>query len=220
MRIRLGVKAILSAVSMIGLLAISPSVSAQDKPAEAVVGDPYTLDTCPVSGEKLGSMGDPVVKVHEGREVRLCCKGCVSKLDKEPEALFRKIDEKIVEQQKASYPLDTCIVTGDKLDDTATTFVLGNRLFLLCCASCEKAIRKDPAAFIEKLNDAVKEKQGSGYALKTCPVSGKAVEGKGVEHVVANRLIRFCCEGCIKQFDKDPAKYLSMVDAPADAKAN
>ncbi len=40
-------------------------------PEQAWTG-PYTLDTCPVSGEKLGSMGDPSVKMYDGREVRFC----------------------------------------------------------------------------------------------------------------------------------------------------
>ena len=34
------------------------------------IGDPYPLTTCPVSGEKLGEMGPPVVYLHEGREIR------------------------------------------------------------------------------------------------------------------------------------------------------
>ena len=31
---------------------------------------PYPLDVCIVSGEKLGSMGEPVAIVHEGQEIR------------------------------------------------------------------------------------------------------------------------------------------------------
>ncbi len=32
---------------------------------------------CPVSGEKLGSMGEPYRFEHEGRSVELCCKACL-----------------------------------------------------------------------------------------------------------------------------------------------
>ncbi|MFN0066740.1 MAG: hypothetical protein ACKVYV_03795, partial [Limisphaerales bacterium] len=38
---------------------------------------PYPLDVCIVSDEKLGSMGDPVVKVVDGQEVKFCCKNCI-----------------------------------------------------------------------------------------------------------------------------------------------
>lgn len=45
---------------------------------------PYTKDTCIVSGNKLGSMGTPVTRVHEGQEVKFCCKPCVKKFEKNP----------------------------------------------------------------------------------------------------------------------------------------
>ncbi len=68
----------------------------QAKPQEAK--KPYPLDVCVVSGEKLGSMGDPVVLKHEGREVRLCCPGCIDKFKKEPAKYLKKLDE--AEQKK------------------------------------------------------------------------------------------------------------------------
>lgn len=51
----------------------------------------YPLDTCVVSGEKLGKMGDPVVIQHEGQEVRFCCAGCVGQFYKDPEKYLAKI---------------------------------------------------------------------------------------------------------------------------------
>lgn len=39
----------------------------------------YPLTTCVVSGEKLGSMGEPVVMEHNGTKVKLCCDECVDK---------------------------------------------------------------------------------------------------------------------------------------------
>lgn len=46
--------------------------------------DAYPLATCVVSGEKLGSMGDPVDVVVGTTLVRLCCKSCVKELAKAP----------------------------------------------------------------------------------------------------------------------------------------
>jgi hypothetical protein len=45
---------------------------------------PYPLDYCLVSKEKLGEMGDPFVMVHEGQEIKFCCKGCVKKFNADP----------------------------------------------------------------------------------------------------------------------------------------
>ena len=40
-------------------------------------GKPYTLDTCIVSDNELGSMGDPISYNHDGQEVKFCCKPCI-----------------------------------------------------------------------------------------------------------------------------------------------
>lgn len=51
----------------------------------------YPLDTCVVSGEKLGSMGDSIVYQHEGTEVRFCCKSCIKKFKKDPAKYLVKL---------------------------------------------------------------------------------------------------------------------------------
>jgi hypothetical protein len=51
----------------------------------------YTLDTCVVSGEKLGSMGDPVVKVYDGQQVKFCCNSCVKDFEKDKAKFLTKI---------------------------------------------------------------------------------------------------------------------------------
>ena len=51
----------------------------------------YTLDTCVVSGEKLGSMGDPVVKVYDGQQVKFCCNSCVKDFEKDKAKFIAKI---------------------------------------------------------------------------------------------------------------------------------
>lgn len=55
---------------------------------------PYKLDTCIVSGEKLGEMGEPFVFTHEGQEIKLCCKSCKKKFDKDPAKHLQKLEEK------------------------------------------------------------------------------------------------------------------------------
>ncbi len=60
------------------------------------------------------------------------------------------------------------------------------------------------------------------YPLTTCVVSGDALEGGDMGGPVdyihkeagkPDRLVRFCCSGCIKKFKKDPSKYLAKLDA-------
>jgi len=58
------------------------------------------------------------------------------------------------------------------------------------------------------------------YTLKTCVVSGDKLGEMGDPFVYAykGREIKFCCKGCLKDFNKNPAKYIKMIDE-AEAKA-
>jgi YHS domain-containing protein len=53
----------------------------------------YPLDTCVVSGEKLGEMGKPYIYNYEGREIQFCCKGCVKDFKKDPAKYVKKLDD-------------------------------------------------------------------------------------------------------------------------------
>ena len=52
---------------------------------------PYALDTCIVSGEKLGSMGEPVVIQHENQEIKFCCDSCIPKFKNDPAKYLEKL---------------------------------------------------------------------------------------------------------------------------------
>ena len=59
------------------------------------------------------------------------------------------------------------------------------------------------------------------YPLDTCVVTGAKLGGemgKAVKYDYKGREIRFCCQGCIKTFEQDPAKYLKKLDDAAKAK--
>lgn len=63
--------------------------------AEKAKAKPYPLDTCIVSGEKLGADADmkPYSFVYKGQEIKLCCKGCLKDFDKEPATYLKKLAE-------------------------------------------------------------------------------------------------------------------------------
>lgn len=54
----------------------------------------YKFDTCIVSDEKLGEMGKPYVFTHEGQEIKMCCKNCKGKFDKDPALYLKKLEVK------------------------------------------------------------------------------------------------------------------------------
>jgi YHS domain-containing protein len=49
---------------------------------------------CPVTDEKLGSMGEPYKVVVKGRTVFLCCEGCKDEIEANPDKYLKKLDEK------------------------------------------------------------------------------------------------------------------------------
>jgi hypothetical protein len=64
------------------------------------------------------------------------------------------------------------------------------------------------------------------YPLKTCVVSDEALGSMGdyisyihKEAGKPDREIRFCCDGCIDDFKKEPAKFLKKLDDAAKAQA-
>lgn len=196
---------------------------------EAAKVVPYVLNTCVVSGGELGSMGEPVVLVHEGREVKFCCEGCVPKFKEDPAKHLAKTDEQLAASQRTLYPLETCVVTGEKLGSMGEPKELmhANRLVRFCCEGCEPQFKKDPTAALAKLDQAVIDQQVGSYPLKKCVVSGDELGAMGEPEdvVIAGKLVRLCCTGCKDELSKNPGKYLAMVNAawkgtvtmPADA---
>lgn len=81
-------------ISSLGLLLSScgkQETTTVEAPA-ALAASASTAEMCPVSGEELGSMGDPFIYVHEGREIKMCCEHCVPKFEKDPAKYLSKLE--------------------------------------------------------------------------------------------------------------------------------
>ena len=196
------------------------AAAVEEKPA-GPASAPYLLDVCAVSGEKLGSMGDPITETIEGREVKFCCKGCVGKYKEDSSKFTAKIDRAMMAQQERYWPMDTCIISGEPLGDDPKAFIVGNRLMKTCCGMCAKKVQKNPAEYIAKVEAAQARKQGASYPTTKCAVSGEELGSMGdpIDTVVAGRLVRLCCKGCTRALRKDPAKVVAAVDRAWAAKA-
>lgn len=193
-----------------------------EKETTKAVGECYPLATCPITGKKLGTMGDPIVKTYDGREVRFCCNGCPSKFEKDLAKSFAALDPKIVADQAPLYPLNTSVVSGKKLSEKPIDWVYNNRLIRLADESEKAVFQKDPAKFAAALNKAVIEAQGKDYPLTQCPVSNDNLGemGKTNDIMIAGRLIRLCCDSCEDDVKKNPAKFIVMIDEARKSKAS
>jgi hypothetical protein len=185
--------------------------------APARASDPYARSLDALTSEPLGEK--PVVVQHEGRELRFTTQANADAFKADATANLKKLDAAMAAEQGPTYPLETCVVTGAKLGSMGkpVDVIVNNRLFRICCAPCGGKIKKDPTAAFAKLNAAVIAAQKPAYPTKQCVVMAHdGLDENSTDHVVANRLVRLCCDGCIETFDKEPAKYLAKVDAAKD----
>lgn len=114
------------------------------------------------------------------------------------------------------YPLETCIVSGEKFSgtDQPVTKVYDEREIRFCCKGCSREFERDQAKYIAKIDEQIIASQLAHYPLKTCVVmeEDSLEEGSPVNVVYGNRLVRFCCNDCVKKFKADPAKYLAKLN--------
>lgn len=149
-----------------GLLAVSAllasgfKATAADEKAEAA---PYPLTKCIVSGQALGKMGKPVTEEYKGHEIQFCCKDCLAAFNKSPDGFIAKMDaaakEAAAKEAAAKNPskMTTCVVSGEKLGGDMGkpfTFVYADKEVKLCCKSCLKEFKKEPAKYMKKMAEA------------------------------------------------------------------
>lgn len=62
-------------------------------------------------------------------------------------------------ESKKPYPLDVCVVTGEKLGEMGKPVVIQHegREVRFCCAACPDKFRQDPAKYLKKLDEAEKK---------------------------------------------------------------
>jgi YHS domain-containing protein len=76
---------------VLGMAALASTAMAAD--TTNAPPKPDLLTTCPVSGDKLGEMGKPLIFVYQGQQIKLCCGGCKKDFDKNPAKYIKKIRE-------------------------------------------------------------------------------------------------------------------------------
>lgn len=171
----------------------------------------YPMTTCLISDEALGD--DAVDVVHEGRLARFCCKGCVKDFRADPAASFAKLDRAVIAAQKAHYPMQTCMIGGKPLGDGSLDYVHGTMLVRFCCKMCVGDFESEPGKYIRPLKQAYIDAQKDAYPLATCVVSDEPLGDDAKEVLYGTHLVRFCCNGCVKDFKAAPGPFLAKVDA-------
>ncbi len=133
--------------------------------------------------------------------------------------------------------IESCAVTGEKLENKNIKGEFFGREVHFCCADCLAQAQANPAAYVKKTAaaqlaavKAVMAKAGGGHGdhgdhhakpatkgeakfmgkgdgIETCPVTGEAIS-KDVSVDVDGRTVYACCPGCLDKIKKNPELYL------------
>jgi len=109
----------------------------------------YPLGSCVVSGTALdGKAVTPINHLIANRLVRLCSADCQEKVAADPTSFLRQLDAAVVKAQVASYPADTCPISGEKLGSMGDPYdyVHAGRLVRFCCGGCIDSFNENPQA--------------------------------------------------------------------------
>jgi hypothetical protein len=195
-----------------------PAPSAAALPPAAVTkvqGDLYYFDHCARCDRLLGTRGDPVVVVSDGRHLRFCEQACAANFEAEAPASMAKLDNAMIADQAPLYPVDHSIVSGRPLGSSPVQFIWGNRLIRVVDAPERSQFLADPARYTAALDKATIEARWQGYPVIKCPVQGTRLEDEfnpRLAVVVAQRIIRVCCLDCAARVREQPSHYLPLID--------
>lgn len=215
-----------AAIALVSLIAAFAMLSPVPIYAQVAkdLSEVYPLDRCPVSGNDLSVMKEPIEKFYGDRQVRFCTRKCPEKFEEDLLESLQKLDGTIITQQKPRYPLDTCVVSGKTLDGPgveAVDFVYKNRLVRFCCEACIDQFKQDPAPFLDKLDTALIKSQEEHYPLDRCVVSGDTLPVPGHEQIgaiIGYRLLRVCGEHCFSRVLRNPSRYFAILENVREGK--
>jgi hypothetical protein len=110
------------------------------------------------------------------------------------------------------YPLETCILSGEILEDDPEIFDLEGQEIRVCCDDCKTKFTEESYIRVDELNALIKEKQLPFYPLKKCLVTGKNLGTDAVNFVFRNRLFRLSSDEAKAKIKSAPGKYFGDLD--------
>lgn len=116
--------------------------------------------TCPVMDEPLGSMGPPLKITISGRDVFVCCKGCIKFLEKEPNKYIPLLPDPLPEKATATDAAavkaqKVCPVMDEPLNSMGGPWkvVVNGQTVFVCCKGCIKKVQQQPDHYLGELQD-------------------------------------------------------------------
>ena len=180
-----------------------------------VRGDLYYFDDCPVCRRLLGTQGDPVTHVADGRQIRFCKSNCASAFTAAFSANLEALDQRMSKDQAMWYPITTSVVSGLPLSQSPLDFVWGNRLIRVNGAEEKATFLRQPEKYFNVLTHEAILARWQKYPVTKCPVQGRALGDSFDEElavVIGYRIVRVCCDDCARLVREHPNHYLPIID--------
>lgn len=197
------VKIVLASVAGIALLSLAGARATEPTQDKAA-----TQEVCPMSGRPI----DPNFHVdHEGQRVYFCSPGCVAAFEKDPAKYMQKLEAQGIQLEHATRPQTHCPIMGGEIDRSAFTDYQGKRIYF-CCQMCDVKFLKDPEEHIRKMESAGIELEAVPVPQTMCPVMDMEIDRQYFVDYEGQR-IYFCCEPCIRKFNRDPETYVGKLQA-------
>jgi YHS domain-containing protein len=95
-----------------------------------------TNKMCPVSG---GPVSEKYRTEYKGQYVYVCCEGCLTDFNKNPEAFVAKMSK---EERDAIAINEVCPVSGEPIDKTKSVEFEGRKVYF-CCDHCVDKYKTD-----------------------------------------------------------------------------
>jgi hypothetical protein len=178
--------------------------------------DRFYFDRCPECNRLLGTRGDVLEKWYDGRHIRFCHADCLSHFEADLNDGFRRLDARQTIDQLPFYPLTTCLVSGVALPEKPVDFIFRNRLIRVRGEPERELFLKDPARYWPALDEATMSHQAPRYWITKCPEQGAQLDLPNdlqFTVVVAQRIVRVCCDDCHERVKERPSQYLPLIDS-------
>jgi hypothetical protein len=190
-------------LSLLAVAALVPCLPAQEKKQDAgkdakVEVPFYGNEKCAYMKGKKVKMGQSVETTH-GR-VWVCCSDCVAEAQADGDKAYDKSYPK-----PKTHALKKCPVSGHDLGKDAVAMKWQGHEFKLCCKDCVDAFKKNPDAFLAKMENPKLNDCGNA----TCPVSGEPASGAVA--IVGNDIVRLRNRKDADEFKKNVAEYLAKA---------
>jgi len=127
------------------LLAV-PVMAADQDSAQAAPAESHSQTVCPVMGGKIDSTQYTDI---QGQRVYHCCPMCAAKLKADPDKYFKEAAAQGIVFENIQ---TNCPVSGKTLTEKTVYADYEGRRVYFCCPSCVPTFEKDPATYLQKLD--------------------------------------------------------------------